>query len=264
MKSKNTFKIKFVNTPKAKRIASHLNKSLPKFLSPCLNSEPDYLFSIGGDGTFIKHAIEYNYEKTKIIGINGGNLGFYSSFSEKNLNLLIKNLSKLHFEKIDLLHIKQNHNIWLGINELAIISSTAFPLKIYFDDIFYQRFRGTGILVSTRTGSTGYIKSAKGAIIAPQIECLEFVELQPLLQVGFITIQSPLILPVTTKIKIIPEKKINADKNICRIFLDGVEINNNFSSNFVEVKSIKSKAKFLLPNTLEAFINKLQKTFIKG
>ncbi|WP_036448561.1 NAD(+) kinase [Mycoplasmoides pirum] len=262
MLNKQTYKIVFSDAPKAKLIAIELEKILKKFLSPAVNLTPNYLFSIGGDGTFIKHGIEYNKPNTKIIGINGGNLGFYSSFSEKDLHKLISNWKKLNFEKIDLLKVKQKNQTWIGINELAITSSTAYPLEIYFDNIFYEKFRGTGILIGTRPGSTGFIKSAKGAIMFPKINALEFVELQPLLHKEFITIQSPLILPLKTKINIKSEKNYNFVSNICRVFLDGNEIDGNFVSSELEITSVKSQAKFLLPNTLESFIKKLQKTFI--
>ncbi|WP_033160208.1 NAD(+) kinase [Mycoplasmoides alvi] len=264
MSIKNTFQVKCSDSPKAIKIGNNLIKVLSKHFLPSNNNKPDYLFSVGGDGTFIKHAIEYNFANTKIIGINGGNLGFYSSFNEKNINFLLSNWKKLNFEKIDLIQVKHNNKLHFGINELAVISSTAYPLKIYFNDFFYEQFRGTGVLIGTRTGSTGYIKSAKGAIISPGIDCLEFVELQPLLHVDFLTIQSPIILPLKTKIKICAEENLSANKNISKIYLDGIEIENNFSNTCVEIESIKSKAKFLLPNTIESFITKLQKTFIKG
>ncbi len=260
---KQTYRIVFSEAPKAAAIAKRLDAILKQFLRAAgKGTAPDYLFSIGGDGTFIKNGIEHNRPRTKIVGINGGNLGFYSSFSDQDLDKLAANWGKLRFERIDLLSVQEGKKRWMGINELAVTSSTAYPLDIHFDGCFYEKFRGTGVLVGTRPGSTGFIKSAKGAIMFPGINALEFVELQPLLHKGFITIQSPLILPLKTKILIRSKDYHSQNANVCRVFLDGAEINGNFVNSELLVTSVKSKAKFLLPTTLETFVTKLQKTFI--
>lgn len=261
-----TYKIVSNPSLKAQNIA-HLLKSKLKIKNNfklSFNDNPDYLFIIGGDGTFIKHAVLYNNEKIKIIGINAGNLGFYSSFTESDIDILIKNLKNYKFKNINFLQIKEKNKKWIGLNELSIISNTAYPLDIYFNNIFYEKFRGTGILIGTRTGSTGYIKSAKGAIMFPEIEGLQFLELNPLLHIGFITIQSPIILPINTKIKIINPKNYDNNDVELRICLDGKQILKNSYFGEIFVNLIKSKAKFLIPHTSKEFIKKLQKTFIQG
>lgn len=261
----STYKVITSDNPKAKAIANQFKKKLAKSnLTLAKNQKPKYLFVIGGDGTFIKEVIKYDYDKVNVIGINGGNLGFYSAFCEANLDVILDKLADLKFVPIHFLKVTIGNRVLFGVNELSITSSTAYPLDVSFNNSFYEKFRGTGLLVATRTGSTGYAKSARGAVIFPGVECLEFVELNPLLHTDFITIQSPLILPIETKIKIqSPDLHIDSASQ-ASIFLDGKVIENQFVNNVVEIQAIKTKAKFLLPNTLESFINKLQRTFIKG
>lgn len=258
-----TYKIISIPSKKSEKICSRLKQKLTAFKET--NSlNPNYLFVIGGDGTFIKQAIIHNKPNVKIIGINGGSLGFYSAFSENDLDNLITNLKSYKFLPINILKIKFNGKKVNAVNELSITSSTAYPLNIYFNGQYYQKFRGTGILVGTRTGSTGYIKSAKGAIVFPGIECLEFVELDPLLHVGFISVQSPLILPASTKITIEPAREYVQNENCPRVYADGNQIIDNFCSDKIFIELEKTKAKFLLPNNLNSFMKKIQTTFIKG
>lgn len=258
-----TYKIISIPSQKSEKICFKLKQKLTNFKeTDCLN--PDYLFVIGGDGTFIKQAVIHNKSNVKIIGINGGSLGFYSAFSENDLDSLVKNLKSYKFLPINILNIKFGNKKINAVNELSITSSTAYPLNIYFNEKHYQKFRGTGVLVGTRTGSTGYIKSAKGAIVFPGIECLEFVELDPLLHVGFISVQSPLILPISTKIIIEPAREYVQNQNCPRVYADGNQIIDNFCSGKIFIELEKTKAKFLLPNDLDSFMKKIQTTFIKG
>src|SRR5699024_6351514 len=47
------------------------------------------------------------------------------------------------------------------------------------DDMFFETFRGDGLIVATPTGSTGYNKSNNGAVIDPLRPCVQVSELAP-------------------------------------------------------------------------------------
>ncbi|WP_051420939.1 NAD(+) kinase [[Mycoplasma] imitans] len=222
----------------------------------------DYLFINGGDGTFIRNAIKYNQPGLKIIGINGGSLGFYTSFNETNIDKIIDRLDHLKYAKLDFINLRINDETYKALNEFNINSTTAYGYDIYIDNQFYEKFRGTGLLISTTTGSTGINKSANGAILFPGIKALQMVELYPLLHSSFTTIQSPIILPIDTKITI--EIKENyCDLDACpRIIADGAVIKKGLSSTIIEVNAVQSQADFVSTNDLKSYIQRLQKTFI--
>lgn len=243
----------------AKQIAAILK---PHFVLAPNKVPADYLLVLGGDGTFIRYAVENNYAQTKIVGINTGNLGFYTSFCTNELAQLPAFLKRTKFQPINLLDIGYNNQHFTGLNELSITSSTAYPLDITFDGCFYEQFRGTGVLIASRTGSTGYAKSAGGAVAFPGVECLEFIELYPLLHVGFITVQSPLALPPTTQVQITPVPPVGFTGTHPQVHLDGRLVTKTFSSGQLMVTTKKSLAQFCLPNTLAAFVSKLKQTFI--
>ncbi|MDC4181641.1 NAD(+) kinase [Mycoplasma bradburyae] len=248
---------------KATSLEPLIKKVLDKKLIETKDPEQaDYLFINGGDGTFIKHAIKHDRQGLKIIGINGGTLGFYTTFNENNFESIIDCIDDLEYTNLDFIRLRIDNEYYNALNEFNINSTTAYGYDIYINNEFYQKFRGTGLLISTRTGSTGINKSANGAILFPGINALQIVEMNPLLHSSFMTIQSPIILPINVKIRI--EIKENyCDGDACpRIIADGTVIKKGLSSTLIEFDVIKSKAEFIFANDLKSFIQRLQKTFI--
>ncbi|WP_343251157.1 NAD(+) kinase [Mycoplasma amphoriforme] len=260
---KSTYKIIASPSPKAQAVKKLLADHFRNWTEITSNN-PEYLFIIGGDGTFIKEAVIHNQPGVKIIGINGGTLGFYAAFGDDQIDLLCDKIDQKDFRKIKFLDIQMDMVQATAVNELSVVSSTAFPLNIYFNGIFYEKFRGTGVLVGTRTGSTGFVKSARGAVVFPGVDCIEFVELDPLLHVGFITIQAPIILPSDTLITIKPAQEYVQNTNCPRVYADGNLLNPNFCIGEINIQAKSTNAEFLLPNDHNGFIKKLQSTFIKG
>lgn len=88
------------------------------------------------------------------------------------------------------------------------------------------------------------------------------VELYPLLHSSFTTIQSPIILPIDTKIRI--EIKENyCDHDACpRIVADGAVIRQGLSSTTIEISATRSQADYVATTDLRSYMQRLQKTFI--
>ncbi|OBU78944.1 NAD(+) kinase [Mycoplasmoides gallisepticum] len=240
-------------------IKKELNKKLVEVDDPTV---AEYLFINGGDGTFIKNAIKYDRAGLKIIGINGGSLGFYTTFNETNIDQIANNLDQLKYTQLDFIRLQIDDQIHHALNEFNINSTTAYGYDIFIDNEFYQKFRGAGLLISTTTGSTGINKSANGAILFPRIKAIQMVELYPLLHSSFTTIQSPIILPIDTKIRI--EIKENyCDHDACpRIVADGAVIRQGLSSTRIEISATRSQADYVATTDLRSYIQRLQKTFI--
>src|SRR5699024_10581233 len=74
----------------------------------------------------------------------------------------------------------------------AIIKTIA--LDVYIDDLYFETFRGDGLIISTPTGSTGYNKSTRGAVIDPKIPCYQVSELASLNNNRYRTLGSSFIL----------------------------------------------------------------------
>jgi len=140
-----------------------------------LNS-PDLVISIGGDGTFLRSARMFINSDSPILGINRGRLGFLTEFNPEEYEKHLINIIDGSFSIAEKTVMKVVHNSDKGNNTSyfindAVISKGAFSraivTELYINDIFFNRFSGDGLIISTATGSIAYSLSAGGPIISP-------------------------------------------------------------------------------------------------
>ncbi len=141
-----------------------------------LKEETDFLFSIGGDGTFLDTLPLVRDSGIPIMGINVGRLGFLSSISKDEICIAIDNIIKGEYtiDKRALLKVKEPKNLFgelnYGLNELSVSrkeSTSLIVVHVYVDDIFLNSYWADGIIISTPTGSTAYSLSCGGPFITP-------------------------------------------------------------------------------------------------
>ena len=175
------------------------------------DENPEFVFSIGGDGTILKAIKKYQkqVENIKFIGINLGKLGFYTSFEKKELEDAITLVESGQYElaKYNLLeYLLKSKNLYksgFGLNEIAIINPVHTQIiDVYINDKHFETFRGTGFLASTPTGSTAYNKSLGGSVIDPNICALQLTEIASINNRVYKTLGSPLVLSQKTLIKL--------------------------------------------------------------
>ncbi|MFA5091749.1 MAG: hypothetical protein WC483_04140 [Candidatus Paceibacterota bacterium] len=64
------------------------------------------------------------------------------------------------------------------LNEVAVQNLVGMvKAEVKINDLAFQNIFGTGVLISTPTGSTAYNLSAHGPIVMPNLECLILTEL---------------------------------------------------------------------------------------
>ena len=141
-----------------------------------LPKNTDFLFSIGGDGTFLDTLPLVRDSGIPIMGINVGRLGFLSSISKDEICIAIDNIIKGEYtiDKRALLKVKEPKNLFgelnYGLNELSVSrkeSTSLIVVHVYVDDIFLNSYWADGIIISTPTGSTAYSLSCGGPFITP-------------------------------------------------------------------------------------------------
>jgi NAD+ kinase len=136
----------------------------------------DYMFSIGGDGTFLD-AVSFSGEKQiPILGINVGRLGFLSTTNENNyVNLIYQIVHKQYrIEKRSLIRVDTDIQLFgkqnFGLNEFTLTkrdSASMIIVHAYIDGEFLNSYWADGLIVSTPTGSTGYSLSCGGPVVLP-------------------------------------------------------------------------------------------------
>lgn len=136
----------------------------------------DYIFSIGGDGTFLD-AVSFSGEKQiPILGINVGRLGFLSTVNENNYIDLISQIinKKYRIEERSLIRVDSDIQLFgkqnFGLNEFTLTkrdSASMIIVHAYIDGEFLNSYWADGLIVSTPTGSTGYSLSCGGPVVLP-------------------------------------------------------------------------------------------------
>jgi NAD+ kinase len=150
-------------------------------------SKADIIFSIGGDGTFLKTA-RLSCEKP-IIGINTGTLGYLTEIHPDDLKIAIEEIlnGNYHIENRMMVEgeiIKANGKtieIPEALNEISISKNTFGVVR--FDAVVNSKlinsYTADGILVCTPTGSTAYNLSCGGPIVDPTAEIITLTPIAP-------------------------------------------------------------------------------------
>ncbi len=183
-----------------------LTDKLLSIFSCKISNTPQYVFTFGGDGTFLEALQHYGFEPT-YVPINMGNLGFYTSWVPEELEDLCTNFDKTRELKLTTIQIEYEHNgqykLVHALNEATIVNSIKTQvLNIAIDGYEFEKFRGTGICLSTPTGSTAYNKSLKGAIVQSNLELLQVTKIAPINNRVYRSLDNSLILGPDNEIEI--------------------------------------------------------------
>jgi NAD+ kinase len=137
----------------------------------------DIVLSVGGDGTFLRTALQLNKENIPILGINIGRLGFLADISSNQINDTLDEIfrGEYRIEERSLLRMFTEERAFSGfnyaLNEIAILkreTSSMITIHTYLNDEYFTSYLADGLIVSTPTGSTAYSMSVNGPILLPQ------------------------------------------------------------------------------------------------
>lgn len=164
------------------------------------DKNPDIVICVGGDGTILQAA--HKFPNAIIFGLHTGHLGFFANYNPDNVDELIDDVNNGTYQMTDvsLLSCKieefnGNEVIMNALNEITVISpSKTLILDVNIDDDYLETFRGTGLCVSTPSGSTAYNKSLHGAVVDHDLECMQLAEIASINSNAYRTLGSPLVL----------------------------------------------------------------------
>lgn len=169
------------------------------------DATPDFIISIGGDGTLLRafHRYQHFLSEASFIGIHTGHLGFYTDWQGFELDDVIQGIQESKGEsvsypliQIELLLEDGTKKNYLALNEFAIRSfSGTMVCEIYIKEHFFETIRGDGVCIATPTGSTGLNKSLGGAVIHPRLDAIQLTEMASVNNRVYRTLSSPIIIP---------------------------------------------------------------------
>ncbi len=136
----------------------------------------DFLFSLGGDGTFLEAVSQVRDSQIPILGINTGRLGFLANISRDDIASSIDELFRGNYSLEDRFLLRLNTSsgpldeLNTALNEITIIKKNTAMITINagLDDEYLNSYWADGLIVSTPTGSTAYSMSVGGPIVLPE------------------------------------------------------------------------------------------------
>ena len=241
------------------KVNKNLEDSLIKhgFLVDEVN--PEFVFSLGGDGTMLEAIRKYMHlDDVKFIGINYGKLGFYTDFVKDDLDIVDLIINKNYkIEEFRLLELDVNNNKYYALNEILVINPVHTQnIKVLVDGAELETFRGTGLVLSTPSGSTAFNKSLGGSILAPSIDGYQLTEMASINNRVYKTLSSSLVLASKNVVSL----NFKTTDGL-QIQVDGKVVNDN-SYNDIQIKMATKKVK-LITKKDNVFLERVKKSFLE-
>ncbi len=170
-----------------------------------LPADTDFLFSLGGDGTFLETVNLVKDNGIPVLGVNIGRLGFLSYISQENLEESLDSVfsGKFDIEERMLLKVETS-GVDLGDRDIALNevrlyknSGSLITIHVRVNDEFLSAYWADGLLLSTPTGSTAYNLSVGGPIVVPESKSLILSPIAP----HNLTVR-PIVFPDTAVLKL--------------------------------------------------------------
>jgi len=151
--------------------------------------DADMVFSLGGDGTFLKAVRLIGEREVPIAGVNLGGLGFLAEFSANNFLSSLDKILAGDFRidermTLEASLIREGKIIRTdrALNDVVIRGagvSRVSVLETSIDDEYLTTYEADGLIVATPTGSTAYSLSADGPIVDPALAAIIITPICP-------------------------------------------------------------------------------------
>ena len=150
--------------------------------------DPDFLISLGGDGTILDATVLIQSKDIPILGINMGRLGFLANVAKSNIESSLDALftGRFQLDFRTLLQVKTSCNKLLkpnfALNEITLArkeTTSMITVHTYLNGNYLNSYWADGLIVSTPTGSTGYSLSCGGPIIMPNSDNFVLTPIAP-------------------------------------------------------------------------------------
>lgn len=207
-------------------LVKKITGGVPGYKKTQLLRRADLTIVLGGDGTLLKAARRVGKEKSPVLGVNIGTLGFLTETTPdkmfKALDRIFKNqyvIDRRFTLRVTIYREGEKIFTTLALND-AVINQGLFARLIDLRLEVNQRkiidFEADGIIVATPTGSTGHALSAGGPIVHPSVHSFVIVPICP----SSLSVR-PIIIPNDRQLKLIVQT--HRVKENVGLTLDGQE-----------------------------------------
>jgi NAD+ kinase len=148
---------------------------------------PDFMVTVGGDGTILRTAMQMQEPGTPILGVNKGSRGFLTEVDPKNVNDALDRVIKKDYRiekciKLSSKHLETGKIFPDSLNEVLLASSMpskAIDIRLKVNGEPLIDIQSDGVMASTPVGSTAYNLSAGGSIIHPESNSIILTAISP-------------------------------------------------------------------------------------
>lgn len=203
-----TYTTKFFDNPVSVALNNQLEQILARHQFVKKEVGFEYLFIIGGDGTFLNFVTPYLDKDVKVIMINSGNIGFFSSCTIDELEQVLD--CQTCYQKLHVLSVEIDQQKYCCLNEVTTFSFNALPIEMALNDKPWYQFYGSGFLVASPLGSSGSNKSNYGPLVDPDLNCYIVSEILAVNNNRFSSFNAPIVIKddKTLTITWSPEKQL--------------------------------------------------------
>lgn len=167
----------------------------------------DLIVVLGGDGTMISTARLVGDADVLVLGINYGSLGYLTEFRIEEMFSALHSIIAGDYEidrrvMLDAEHWRTQEKLATGrvLNDVVINKAALariIDIDVHLNDLFVNKFRADGLIVSTPTGSTAYNLSAGGPIVYPSMNAVVLTPICP-----FTLTNRPIVVPDSATIEL--------------------------------------------------------------
>ena len=167
----------------------------------------DLIVVLGGDGTMISTARLVGCADVLVLGINYGSLGYLTEFRIEEMFSALHSIIAGDYEidrrvMLDAEHWRTQEKLATGrvLNDVVINKAALariIDIDVHLNDLFVNKFRADGLIVSTPTGSTAYNLSAGGPIVYPSMNAVVLTPICP-----FTLTNRPIVVPDSAVIEL--------------------------------------------------------------
>jgi len=148
----------------------------------------EFIFSVGGDGTFLHSVLNIRNFDIPVVGVNSGRLGFLADISAEQVRDALSNILNKKYSVIErsMLQVdfegRRNLDFNYALNEITVLktdSSSMINISAYVGKELLNNYWADGLIIATPTGSTAYSLSVGGPILTPDSENFVITPLAP-------------------------------------------------------------------------------------
>ncbi|MDF2548431.1 MAG: hypothetical protein K0R93_3329 [Anaerosolibacter sp.] len=250
-------------------VRKELEEQLNKIGMLSVETDPDVIIVIGGDGTMLSAIRQYKLLQKPFIGINTGNLGFLPTVTPGDFNRFIHALhtKTYHIHQYPLIKVRAKTNSGTYIEEYAFneilikhLDPRLMEAKLFVNGRPFNYFTGDGFIITTPMGATGYGIWAGGVATHSELPVYQLIPIHPNDNSINRPLKIPLILPLDTKIRFEIIKSMTRE---IMIAYDGAKLGNHSIAE-VEISIANIDVKILRVGEFDYFDYFKKKIIDKG